>query len=504
MIATSPLSALSLCIAAATATSATHYQPRDVSAACSSLEQSWANVTYYPGNSNYTELNEDYFSADSWLSPACIFAPTTAEQMSGAVQILARTGVSFAMRGGGHMPIANAANINSSGVLLSSSGMTQLQLSKDQSTIEIGAGNKWGQVYEYLEPFKLAVIGGRSGLVGVAGFILGGGISFFGNQYGWASANVAQFDCILANGDFVSATPTNEYSDLYWALRGGGNSFAIVTFLHLKTVSLPEVTIGQNTYNESVSEEFLDYVIGFAHNGSGDSKAALEPMVQSINGQLTYNAIMFYDGANTSPAALLNFTDVMQPVNSTFEVRPSMYNWTQAADPGREALRGLRARFQVITITADRAAVQVLHDTFLEMLESTLANVENLVAALVFVPITEKFLTASTINGGDPMDVDTASAPYLFVEQTFLWSNASDSAKIDSFLETYNANVTAQLSVMDNVLSPYLYLNYADSTQDVFKGYPQDNVLKLQSIRNKYDPNMTFTNQMPGGWKIHE
>lgn len=61
------------------------------------------------------------------------------------------------------MPIANAANINSSGVLLSSSGMTQLQLSEDQSTIEIGAGNKWGEVYEYLEPYKLAVVGGRSG-----------------------------------------------------------------------------------------------------------------------------------------------------------------------------------------------------------------------------------------------------------------------------------------------------------------------------------------------------
>ncbi|KAI4600805.1 hypothetical protein KJ359_012967 [Pestalotiopsis sp. 9143b] len=422
--------------------------------------------------------------------------------MSGAVQILEQTGVSFAMRGGGHMPIANAANINSSGVLLSSSGMTQLQLSDDQSTIEIGAGNKWGEVYEYLEPFKLAVVGGRSGLVGVAGFILGGGISFFGNQYGWASANVAQFDCILANGDFVSATPTNDYSDLYWALRGGGNSFAIVTALHLKIVSLPEVTIGQNTYDESVSQEFLDYVIGFAHNGSEDAKAALEPMVQLINGQLTYNAIMFYNGADTSPAALVNFTVAMQPVDSTFEVRPSMYNWTLAADPDREALRGLHARFQVITIVADRAALQVLHDTYLDMLESTLADVANLVAALVFVPISEKFLTASTVNGGDPMAVDAAAAPYLFVEQTFLWSDASDDAKIDSFLEAYNANVTAQLSAMDNVLSPYLYLNYADSTQDVFQGYSPDNVLRLQSIRDKYDPNMVFTNQMPGGWKV--
>ncbi|KAK6217596.1 hypothetical protein LQW54_003318 [Pestalotiopsis sp. IQ-011] len=277
MIITSHLSALSGWIAVAIATYSTNNQTPDAAGACSSLEQSWANVTYYPGDSDYTELNEDYFSADSWLGPACIFAPATTEQMPGAVQILEQTGVSFAMRGGGHMPTANAANINSSGVLLSSSGMTQLQLSEDQSTIEIGAGNKWGEVYEYLKPFKLAVVGGCSGLVGVAGFILGGGISFFGNQYGWASANVAQFDCILANGDFVSATPTNDYSDLYWALRGGANSFAIVTALHLKIVSLPEVTIGQNTHDESVSQEFLDHVIDFAHNGSEDSKAALEP-----------------------------------------------------------------------------------------------------------------------------------------------------------------------------------------------------------------------------------
>ncbi|KAK6217597.1 hypothetical protein LQW54_003319 [Pestalotiopsis sp. IQ-011] len=211
---------------------------------------------------------------------------------------------------------------------------------------------------------------------------------------------------------------------------------------------------------------------------------------------------MFYDGADTSPAALVNFTDAMQPVDSTFEVRPSMYNWTLAADPDREALRGLHARFQVITIVADRAALQVLHDTYLDMLSSMLADVADLVAALVFVPISEKFLTASAVNSGDPMDVDTAAAPYLFVEQTSLWSDGGDGAKIDSFLEAYNANVTARLSAVDNVLLPYLYLNYADSTQDVFRGYPRDNVLRLQSIRDKYDPNKVFTNQMPGGWKV--
>lgn len=63
------------------------------------------------------------------------------------------------------MPIPNAANIDSRGVLLASSGFDQLKLSDDKSTIEVGAGNKWGQVYEYLAPYKLTVVGGRAGML---------------------------------------------------------------------------------------------------------------------------------------------------------------------------------------------------------------------------------------------------------------------------------------------------------------------------------------------------
>lgn len=113
--------------------------------------------------------------------------------MSDAVNTLTRLNTPFAIRGGGHMPIANAANINSSGVLLSSSGLSHLQLSMDHQTVSVGPGNRWSDVYQYLEPFGLTVVGGRMGVVGVPGFLLGGGISFFSNQYGWASANVVSY-----------------------------------------------------------------------------------------------------------------------------------------------------------------------------------------------------------------------------------------------------------------------------------------------------------------------
>lgn len=114
--------------------------------------------------------------------------------MSAAIKLFKQNSTPFAIRGGGHMPIGDSNNIDASGILLAGSGLNQLVLSEDGLTLEVGPGNKWADVYEYLAPHKLVVVGGRMGVVGVPGFLLGGGISFFGNEHGWASANVVQYD----------------------------------------------------------------------------------------------------------------------------------------------------------------------------------------------------------------------------------------------------------------------------------------------------------------------
>lgn len=181
-----------------------------------------------------------------------------------------------------------------------------------------------------------------------------------------------------------------------------------------------------------------------------------------------------------------------------------MYNWTEEADSSRGTLRGLRARFNVVSIKANRQALQIIHDTFLDMVQESMTSIDDLVTSLAFVPITERFLTVSEKNGGDPMAVDPSQAPYIQAEQTLLWSNSADDEKIVQFLSNFNANITDQLSGLDNVLSSYLYLNYADDTQAVFAGYPAANTDRLKEIRASYDPEMTFTDLMPGGWKVED
>jgi FAD/FMN-containing dehydrogenase len=111
--------------------------------------------------------------------------------MSYAVKNLVKFATPFAMRGGGHMPIPDAANINSTGILISSTNLKTLQISDDSSTLAISPGHRWGEAYIYLDALGTGkmVVGGRYAPVGVPGYMLGGGMSFFSYEYGFSSTN---------------------------------------------------------------------------------------------------------------------------------------------------------------------------------------------------------------------------------------------------------------------------------------------------------------------------
>ena len=99
------------------------------------------------------------------------------------------------------MPIPDAANINSTGILISSTNLKTMELSADLETLSIGPGYRWGDAYEYLGSTGTGkmVIGGRYAPVGVPGYLIGGGMSFYSYEYGFSSTNgnVRAFDVSL-------------------------------------------------------------------------------------------------------------------------------------------------------------------------------------------------------------------------------------------------------------------------------------------------------------------
>lgn len=324
---------------------------------------------------------------------------------------------------------------------------------------------------------------------------------------------------MLADGSIVNATSDNAYSDLFWALRGGGNSFAIVTNFELKTLDVPGVTVGQVAYNGSdLRDDFLAAVHGFAHNGSlHDQKATVTPQANWNptgfgSDALQYGAMVFYGADDTAPAALANFTgaaaaaDGGLPVSSSTFSHRSMSAWAAEVDADFAAeTHGVFFRFSVVSIVADLDAMGLVFDTFFAQVGARMANVTNGGATLAVMPITEAFLASNRGGDGasaDPFGVDAGRAPYVWLEEAYQYTSADDTDYIDEVIVAVRAAIDAVLP--EEARSPYLYLNDADKGQPVFEGYAPENLERLKAIRAKYDPAGVYTTQMPGGWKVED
>ena len=215
---------------------------------------------------------------------------------------------------------------------------------------------------------------------------------------------------VLASGQIVTATSTT-YSDLFWALKGGGNSFGIVTRFDLLTYSSPAVCAGILEVASTEKTAFLSAVANYAQYGSADTKSAVIPsifMLASLN-LTVYTSALFYDGTECVQPALANFTSIPAIENS--------YALTTLATyvEGTDALiaDGTRQIFQVVASLANADALQIVHDTFVAMVTADIWDVAGLQASVAFQPVTKNFIQQGINKGGNPQGVDITKAPYF-------------------------------------------------------------------------------------------
>jgi FAD/FMN-containing dehydrogenase len=120
------------------------------------------------------DIGESFFCArQSEVIPACVVRPLTPQDASVAIKAISKHSCHFAIKSGGHAMFPGASNADG-GITIDLKHLNGMELSEDLATARIGPGNRWGAVYEVLEPLGLTVVGGRVGHVGVGGFMLGG------------------------------------------------------------------------------------------------------------------------------------------------------------------------------------------------------------------------------------------------------------------------------------------------------------------------------------------
>lgn len=189
----------------------------------------------------------------------------------------------------------------------------------------------------------------------------------------------------------MEATASNVYSDLFWALRGGGNSFCIVTRFDLRPVKGSNVHVGIAQYDQSQANGYLNGVYNFGqYGGPSDSKSAIIPTILTFpgNNMTVYAAAKFYNSITDNPRIFENFTSPkLVPVADSYALQP-LSDYIAATDALQPL--GLRQAFRTLSSIVDRTAVQRIHDAFISSVHTELSIVANLQASITYsVPVRE-------------------------------------------------------------------------------------------------------------------
>jgi FAD/FMN-containing dehydrogenase len=209
---------------------------------------------YAPGDPGWDRARQAWnLVADQ--RPALVAVPLTDADVAAVVRHAAATGLRVAPQGTGHGAAALAPLDDA--ILLNLSHMRGVRIDAAQRRARVRAGAVWADVTAPASLLGLAPLAGSSHDVGVVGYCLGGGLSWLGRKYGLAAENVLAIELVTAEGRKVRVDHDSD-PDLFWALRGGGGSFGVVTAMEIALHKVPEVYAGALAWPWEQAEDILD------------------------------------------------------------------------------------------------------------------------------------------------------------------------------------------------------------------------------------------------------
>lgn len=188
--------------------------------------------------------------------PAMIVQVESASDVVAALRFARQHALEIAIRGGGHSP-AGFGSVEA-GMVIDMGRMKQVQVDVTRRLARVEPGLRNGELLAALAPFGFVVPVGDASTTGVVGMVTGGGYGYLSGKHGLALDNLLAVELVTAEGDLlrVSEQP-DEHPDLFWAIRGGGSNFGIVTVLEFRVHPLTEVLSGMLIYPFERAAEVL-------------------------------------------------------------------------------------------------------------------------------------------------------------------------------------------------------------------------------------------------------
>ncbi|KZV98072.1 FAD-binding domain-containing protein [Exidia glandulosa HHB12029] len=453
---------------------------------CNQIKASVSNASdvFFPGSITYSN-DIEHWAGSSTQQAACSVEPGTAADVGTVLKIVGAGAVPFAVKGGGHA--SNPGFSSTTGIHISMARFSDVVYNASSKTATIGTGLVWDDVYAALEPYGVNIVGGRVTGVGVAGFTLGGGYSWKSNQYGLTVDTLVSYELVFTNGTVRTVTASD--ADLFWALKGGGNNFGVVTHFTLKTFPQTEVYGGIIIYTGDQIAALANATLTF-QNTVTDLKAAIITTLNVAAGLPGAVLLLFYD-APTAPAGTFDMFMNIPAFSKDVKTR-SFSSLVQAAPS--DAVPPTRAIFDTITVPSYTPALMtaIVNETLVR--GSTLALQTGTFISYEIEPFAQGFLQRNRTSDSAYPPTRSQGAPLNIY---YGWTIPT----VDTSFQDAARDSAARLeSIVGTRTKLPRYPNYAIYDTPLTDMYGASGPARLKRIAQRVDPKGVM--KLAGGFKL--
>lgn len=410
--------------------------------------------------------------------PAMIANCINADDIKKCVNFAQGHDLLVSIKGGGHNVAGKA--VCDGGLMINLSQMNAVIVDPVQKTVRVESGATIGEVDKETQKFGLATPVGIVSKTGIAGLTLGGGNGYLGRKHGLTIDNLLSVELVTAKGNLISASET-ENSDLFWALRGGGGNFGVVTSFEFKLHELgPEIMTAQVFYPIEDAKQVLKFYREFTSIAADELAAyalivsvpPADPFPESLQGKTAIALLVSYAGSLEDGKMALEplekfgnpFLRVIMPMS--FVELQTIFD--------KSAPHGIRNYWKA-------HYTDHLSDEAIDVLVNHTHHIPGPLTVVGFEPF-----------GGAITRVEESATAFPQRSASYIlgifsgWIEAEDDEK--------NINWTRELyNKMAAFASGGVYSNYLDNDDsDKVSASFGSNYSRLQEIKNKYDPNNFF------------
>ncbi|KAM0689912.1 hypothetical protein Q7P36_010785 [Cladosporium allicinum] len=473
-------------------------QPESI---CSTLEQFAPANVLQAYDDAYSDRQQAYFvNQHKEMHPACRYLPTGPYDLRAALRHLISTETTFAVQSGGHSYNVGASNIEG-GVTIDLSRLSSITLTDNNAAAWVGPGARWRDVYASLEPHGLTMPGGRVADVGVGGYVLGGGFSWFSASKGWVCDSVLEFEVVTPDGRVLYAN-AKQHEDLFWALKGSMGGFGIVTAIKMPTMQYTGIYGGVIVYDQAQMPKLITTLNSLATAEDETATQAIFNMVwnRGQNHHIYLASFTNTDNDASSPA-ITNWTSIPNNVNTLHTSTMS----EAAEELLRPDLPKQRRNKFVLTVRSSEEVIEYIHSTFITATTNiTDGSANNLGDTYIVTvqPLVRSHLAASAASGNIfPLSADDGAL--LIVNVELYWDNKDQDSYFEQYIREWHDTWMENFVRLGALPSTgWIYPNYAGAWQAMYSSerFGKNTTDELSKIAKKYDGQGVWKKLVPGIW----